>query len=317
MKSKCHFASWNRIPLLVFSILIASACASEDPMPANTPSVSGTVSDLEDGFYENVEVTLLQSGSEVASVNTDASGEFLFSNLMEDAYEIAINPPLTTSVMGDNPIALAVGNNTTNADFTLNLNETAGYIIGADLDPYGEIKNSNRQDPQDHEEIFAVNVFSNGNLIPIYAPDGHQLTFSEWKQAQGTARFSCKGNTTYYQMEFTGLIPNGVYTVWISPLLTQKTAQSVWSPSTEILGLGALGGSGGTKNIVVANQTGEGELEGTMNSGSLTNFGELSSCALTSAKGIALILDYHIDGKTYGNSAGPDSTEVGHMIFLF
>ncbi len=293
------------------------ACSSDEPEVMITPTITGTVLDQNDGAYDNVEVRLLQSGTEVSSVKSDPSGAFTFSSLNDGTYEIEIDPPLATNVQGSNPISLAVDMNGAAADFTVNLTEVSGYIIGKDLDPYGEIKNQDRLTPQDQDEIYAVNVFSDQQLVPIYAPDGHQLTFSEWKEAEGTARFRCNGRATYYEMEFSGLIPNGVYTVWISPLVSRKTVQSVWTPSTDMLGLGALGGSGGLKNIVTADELGIATLTGDMGNGALSNFGELVSCALTSSKGLALILDYHIDGNTYGDTAGPDHTEVGHMIFLF
>ncbi len=293
------------------------ACSSDEPAMTNTPTITGTVLDQNDGAYDNVEVRLLQSGTEISSLKSDPSGEFIFTNLNDGTYEIEIDPPLATSVQGSNPISLAVDMNGAAADFTLNLSEVPAYIIGSDLDPYGEIKNSNRLSPQDQDEIYAVNVFSDQQLVPIYAPDGHQLTFSEWKEAEGTARFRCNGRATFYEMEFSGLIPNGVYTVWVSPLLSQKTVQSVWTPDTDMLGLGALGGSGGLKNIVLADEMGNAVLTGDMGSGPLSNFGEIASCVLTSARGLAMIVDYHIDGNTYGDTAGPDHTEVGHMIFLF
>jgi len=293
------------------------ACSSDEPAIMNTPTITGTVLDQNDGAYDNVEVRLVQSGTQISSLKSDPSGEFIFTNLNDGTYEIEIDPPLATSVQGSNPISLAVDMNGAAADFTLNLSEVPAYIIGSDLDPYGEIKNSNRLNPQDQDEIYAVNVFSDQQLVPIYAPDGHQLTLSEWKEAEGTARFRCIGRATFYEMEFSGLIPNGVYTVWVSPLLSQKTVQSVWTPNTDILGVGALGGSGGLKNIVMADELGNALLTGDMGSGPLSNFGEITSCVLTSANGLAMILDYHIDGNTYGDTAGPDHTEVGHMIFLF
>ena len=243
MKPVSNCFNLVHICLSLIIIIVITSCDSDDPEPMSTPSISGTIVDQDDGLYDNVTVTLSQSGNQLASVNTNASGEFSFDNLAEGAYEVEIAPPLTTNVQGSNPVSLTMGSNGTQTDFNLNLTTVPAYIIGQDLDVYGEIKNEDRQNPQNDDELWAVNVFSNNQLVPIFAPDGHQVTFDEWIQAQGSGRFRCEGTTTYYELEFTGLIPNGVYTMWISPLLSPKTLQSVWSPNTELLGVGALGGA--------------------------------------------------------------------------
>ena len=298
-----------------FVLIVLGACSGDnEPDPMVQTDILGLVKDKDGGNYDNVKVVLTQANSELASTTTDPKGEFNFAGLDNGEYEIKITPPLATSVQSLNPMSILLeSGNTPSAEFTLDLMSVAGQVIGTTVDPYGEIKNVAGTKPTDADEkIYARNVFTDGKLTPILAPDGHQLLYGEWQQAQGEALVSCSGKTTNFKLQFTGLIPNGVYTVWVGPLSVSKSA----NPS-DALGLGALGGQSGNKNIIITDDQGVGELIESMPSGPLTNFGTLSTCALTSNKGMALILDYHIDGETYGSTNGPDHTEVGHMIFLF
>src|SRR6266571_1464396 len=49
---------------------------------------------------------------------------------------------------------------------------------------------------------------------PILAPDGHQLTLGEWLTAKGRASVKCINKGTQVVIEMSGLIPNGVYSIW-------------------------------------------------------------------------------------------------------
>lgn len=300
------------VPIIL--ILLGACSGDNEPEPMVQSSLQGVVKDDGGRNYDNVNVVATQANSEVVSTTTDPKGEFSFIGLDNGDYEIKITPPLATNVQSVNPILLSVGSGgTTSAEFTLGLMPVTGIVIGSTIDPYGEIKNVDGIKPIDADEkIYARNIFTDGKLIPILAPDGHQILYGEWQEAQGEALVSCSGKTTNFKLQFSGLIPNGVYTVWISPMAVNKSAK----PS-DILGVGALGDQSGNKNIIIADDQGAGELNESMPSGPLSNLGTLSTCALTSNKGMVLILDYHIDGQTYGATNGPDDTEVGHMIFIF
>src|SRR5262249_49170008 len=50
---------------------------------------------------------------------------------------------------------------------------------------------------------------------PILAPDGHQMTLGEFNAAQGTISAKCTKDGTRTSLHMNGLIPNGVYTVWL------------------------------------------------------------------------------------------------------
>src|SRR6266446_7535498 len=50
--------------------------------------------------------------------------------------------------------------------------------------------------------------------VPILAPDRHQVTLGEWLKASGRASAKCINKGTHVVVEMSGLIPNGVYTIW-------------------------------------------------------------------------------------------------------
>ncbi len=60
---------------------------------------------------------------------------------------------------------------------------------------------------------------------PLLAPDGHQLTRAEWATAAGTATITCEEGGTRYDLEFTDLIPDGVYTIWHFPTTEPITSR--------------------------------------------------------------------------------------------
>ncbi len=67
----------------------------------------------------------------------------------------------------------------------------------------------------------------------LLAPDGYQLTRAEWDAAEGTATITCEEGGTRYDLEFSGLVPDGVYTIWYFP-----TKEPIGrSPSGRIEGL--------------------------------------------------------------------------------
>ena len=297
-------------------LLAICACSSDsDPDPILPSEIQGTVIDELGGDYDNVKVILTKANSQIASTSTNPMGEFSFEGLNDGQYEVEITPPLATSVQDNNPISITASDgNAPSVAFTLSSTPVSGSVIGAGIDPFGEINNVNGEAPTDPgEKLYAVNVFTDGQLNPILAPDGHHIIYSEWQQAQGEALVSCSGKTTNFDIHFTGLIPNGVYTVWVIPLGADKSS---WN-TDDILGTGALGDPTGNQNTIIATAQGEGGLIESMTSGDLSTFGALTTCVLTSDKGMVLILDYHIDGKTYGATSGPDHTEVGHVIFVF
>src|SRR5260370_31290094 len=48
----------------------------------------------------------------------------------------------------------------------------------------------------------------------VLAPDGHQITLGEFRQADGRVIVNCINTGTLSVVHFSGLIPGGTYTVW-------------------------------------------------------------------------------------------------------
>src|SRR5260370_32032986 len=48
----------------------------------------------------------------------------------------------------------------------------------------------------------------------VLAPDGHQITLGEFRQADGRVIVKCINTGTLSVVHFSGLIPGGTYSVW-------------------------------------------------------------------------------------------------------
>lgn len=137
----------------------------------------------------------------------------------------------------------------------------------------------------------------------LVRPDGQPVTLSQWLKATGTGSLQCVGNGTYVSVRYSGLIPNGVYSVWVV----------VFGPGpaneNNLLGAGALGRPDGTQNHFVASNTGEGRLNVLMPPGILSFIPyNIGPCLLNDPPigEVQLHLAYHNDGQTHGGTPGPD-----------
>src|SRR3989442_660232 len=96
------------------------------------------------------------------------------------------------------------------------------------------------------------NGFCPAGPNPVLRPDGQPVTLSQWLKTTGTASMQCQGNNgTRVSVNFSNLIPNGVYSVWVL----------VFGPGsandTNLLGVGALGRPDGSQNHFVASANGQ------------------------------------------------------------
>ena len=135
-----------------------------------------------------------------------------------------------------------------------------------------------------------------GHRYPITAPDGHQVTLMEWTRAQGTATAKCVQNGTHVVLQLSGLIPHGLYTVWVGVF------QAPGLPDfSNIVGLGALGAPDGSQNAFVASSEGKAVLSTIHPSGPLSVFDDRAStgCLLDEFE-VALFIGLHLDGQTHG-----------------
>ena len=149
-----------------------------------------------------------------------------------------------------------------------------------------------------------------------------QLTLDDFDNVSGTMHIQELLDGTRVTFELSGLIPNGVYTLWAdyyaAPGFTEDFAHEQ--------ALGALGAADGSENIFTAAADGSISFSAVMPAGPLSWF--------TIAEGFEAplyVLDapvaqfavwgaYHIDGKTWGpfpDAEGVmDETWVGHFVTL-
>ena len=150
---------------------------------------------------------------------------------------------------------------------------------------------------------------------PVLAPNGEQVTWGEFAAVRGSVEVECTENGTRVALDLTGLIPNGVYTIWN---VTVKAPG--FDPAAEmfnIIGIGAAGNGLGEDNIVVASAAGTAKIETISPGGAMTMFGEIAACSLTDEYEWHVVGAYHIDGNTYGPDLGPDGTVTEQFGFIF
>ena len=153
-----------------------------------------------------------------------------------------------------------------------------------------------------------------GSYDPLLAPDGHQLTQAEWATAEGTATITCEDAGTRYDLEFSGLVPDGVYTIWhfptTEPIIRLPSGQ-IENPmnSEKALEGGALGDANGDENAFTADADGDAVLNVLA-----ADRGPIPKCTLVG--GTFLVVLYHIDSQTWGSGPGPAETSAWHGVFI-
>lgn len=110
------------------------------------------------------------------------------------------------------------------------------------------------------------------------------VTLEEWLLATGTATYTVEGDTAILEAEFSGLIPNGTYTLWCSINVLE-----VMIPVDEPCGAA----DGSEANIIVDEN------------GNATYTVEMPALPGSTEDALTLLsVAYHSDGRTYGASPG-------------
>jgi hypothetical protein len=154
--------------------------------------------------------------------------------------------------------------------------------------------------------IFNRNLEGPITCGPLLAPDGHQVTLGEFTAVKGSAKVKCISTGTHSVLHFSGLVPNGVYTVWL--LIFSNGGPD---PTAA----GALGTSNPIENSFTATAAGEGQLSVTTPEEDLSAFGHVGACWLNSPAQLHLV--YHSDNQSHGPEPGPTETWVTNARFLF
>ncbi|MEQ8414204.1 MAG: carboxypeptidase-like regulatory domain-containing protein [Imperialibacter sp.] len=293
--------------LLIITVVLASCKSDSGEAPAGKNEVSGTIKDEDGRSYPKAKVQLI-GAAETETMLTDADGSFGFDVSVDGTYRLTITPPLSTKLVSKDTLSL---------DLEAGIEQTAAFIIQPQtlngllvlnsIDVFGEIRNEAGGLPdKDEEPLYARNVFDPpiGKLTPITAPDNHHVTLLEWRKAQGTAKATCDGNSASIAITLAGMIPNGTYTFWLDFLTSRKTAGQPINLGSDIASIEPVGS--GTLNIAKADAN-----------GNITAIIKHPSCVLTKEVGLVLLVDYHINGNTYGSAHIPDEEDVSHMLFYF
>jgi hypothetical protein len=144
-------------------------------------------------------------------------------------------------------------------------------------------------------ELFGVpeevphNPFDPAQVGPYEKGAALGMTLGQWLRHAGTGTYTFEDGVGTLSLEFTGLVPEGVYTMWIAFAPSPPS-----EPFQGTLDL-PLGPRDGSKSVFVAGKDGTATFEhsfrpGLQLSGAWTN--------------TMLAINYHSDGKTYGGYPG-------------
>ena len=147
--------------------------------------------------------------------------------------------------------------------------------------------------PHDPFNPEALGPFKKGNPIG--------MTLGQWLKHSGTGTYSCDGESGSLELQFTGLVPNGVYTMWHFFMSIPPPV-----PFTGTLDL-PLGAKDGSESVFVADENGNARF--------IHKFKpclEMSDVWTTAG----LAINYHSDGKTYGGHPGEFGSKSHIPIFV-
>ncbi len=156
----------------------------------------------------------------------------------------------------------------------------------------------------------ATLLFTAALGTPLLAPDGHQLTWGEWDSISAlgasTASVKCVKKGSHVVIEYEGLIPNALYSVWLFVQVLE----------TSPVDAGKLPSLNGKTIAFVSDENGFGMISSIAPAGPLSISGSITDC-LFDFENFSLNLAYHSDGMLYGDVPGPDGVTVQQFAFGF
>ena len=143
--------------------------------------------------------------------------------------------------------------------------------------------------------------FNPDGLGPFPKGEALGMPLGRWLQHRGTGKYSYADGVGSLDLEFTGLVPNGVYTMWHAFIAMPPTP-----PFSGTLDL-PLGARDGSESVFVADADGKASFRHTFSPGL-----EMSDVWTTSM----LAINYHSDGKTYQALPGDFGLNAHIPLFL-
>ncbi|TQO38815.1 hypothetical protein GQ41_3479 [Arenibacter algicola] len=303
------------LQLLLAAILIFTALSCiKSEVDTNVDlsgKVNGTVKDHLGNPYPNTLVSFT-NGSDTIEMVTDTEGSFSGETNGLGKYSASIIPPLSTEPVTALPISVPLlYHRVATVDFVVKPKPVIAHLNFGSVQLLEEIVNKDGSTPTDpNEPLFAANIFDDpiGLLTPIIAPDGHQITLSEFQTAKGKMLVHCNGDSSNLEISLEGMIPNGTYTFWLAYLNKTRSVGEQIDFMNDFVNFNnpPIGPDTGTENIAVAD--GNGVLKVTLEHG---------SCILTDEAALVIPVLYHINGKTFGGGHVPDPEEMVHMLVYF
>ena len=151
---------------------------------------------------------------------------------------------------------------------------------------------------------------------PVVDTEGNQLTWAEFSTVKGNINVECQDNGFKINMELTGLIPNGVYTIW--NVTFNNGGMNTEAEMLNIRGIGCIGDTDGTENYFTASADGKGSISAfTQTPDDLSMIGDIKACPISDEVEFHVVGAYHMDGKTWGANLGPDGTAIEQFAFIF
>ncbi len=180
--------------------------------------------------------------------------------------------------------------------------EKSGAPLKVDLmHMYGDVEDADMMPPKGDNTL----LFNHTGHAAVLAPNGHPVTLREFNAVSGWADVKCINAGTHVVVHLKGLIPNGVYTIWVMPF----KSPGFDGTGSNLIGVGALGAPDGSQNVLTVNGQGNADLSVTMPAGSLSVFGSIPIC-FGGVYEVLLSGAYHLDGMTHGSTPGMFSSYV-------
>ncbi|MEH6575718.1 MAG: hypothetical protein V7731_01455 [Amphritea sp.] len=145
------------------------------------------------------------------------------------------------------------------------------------------------------------NPFSDSALGPHPKGEPMGMTLGQWLQHSGKGAYSCEDGQGKLELSFSGLVPEGVYTIWHAFM-----AMPPPEPFTGSLDV-PLGARDGSESVFLADSEGNADFVH-----SFSPCLQLSDVWTSSM----LAVNWHSDGKTYGGHPGPFGSASHIPLFV-
>jgi hypothetical protein len=155
--------------------------------------------------------------------------------------------------------------------------------------------------------------------VPVMAPDGHAVTWGEFRAANGTATLSCEGDGTRVHLQLSHLIPKGIYTAQLVFFQAPGFKTQLFNA---LSGVAPVGPADGSQSTMIADAGGAATLEALVPGGPVTvaipgKTQTVPSCLLDAYE-VHVVAAYHLDDKTCGATpCAPDkqAEQIGWMFY--